>query len=303
MKKLLIIFIININLFALNTIALNKIKTAWDFGKHTKAKDGMTFEYAISGIMGQESSWGKAVVGDKYTKTGKLKDLYESSLGNFQIKISTAKLTIKKIPYLKKKYKYLIYDGNSIYKKYISLNKKLIKLEATSYKNISCENKNYNKMSYYYKIYNNKSWNNKAKNNNKKAIKTLIWAKRKYEEYKKKYNKALFERNLKFSKKEKELQIKIKDIKNKLSLLKLKANKDTLLINKLLIDFKFGSEIASNYLKLIYEEALNKKLKNPYKRAIGRYNGGWNNMVYYNKIKNRVKTIRKLEKNKKIKLI
>ena len=301
MKKIFIIFIININLFALSTTSMDKIKIAWNYGKKTKAMDGMTFEYAISGIMGQESSWGKHVIGDKYTKTGKLKSLYESSLGNFQIKLPTAKLVIKKTPYLKKKYGYLIYEGKSIYKKYTKLKEKLIKLESTSFKNKIYENKDYDKMVYYNKIFNSKSWNNRAKNNDLKAIQTLAWAKKKRDEYQKKYNNFLIKKDIENKEKEEKIQNEILNIKKELKILSDKAHKDTLLIDKLLVDFNFGAEIAVNYLKMMYNEALSRKMSNPYKKAIGRYNGGWNNMNYYNKVRNRILTIIKLEKEKKLK--
>jgi len=225
---------------------IKKISKAFEIGKKIKAKDGMTFEHALPSIMGQESSWGKAVIGDKFDKTGKLKSVYDSSLGNFQIKLSTAKFTIKRYKELKEKYGYMLNEGKSTYKLYEKYKKRLVK---------------------YNNILNNKKWIKKSKNNNKKAINTLKWARIKYLE-----NLTLFNKY------------------------RLEAHKDTLLINALINDYEVGADIGGHYLLLCYNEALKKGLKHPYKKAIGKYNGGWNNSVYYPLIMKKMKSVRKLKK-------
>jgi hypothetical protein len=92
----------------------------------------MTFELALPSIMGQESSFCKFKVGDNIDKNGKKKSLYYSTLGCFHMKLSTAKIVLKKYPEI---FSYLyddIYFGPNQYKKYkslkkhISLNKKIL---------------------------------------------------------------------------------------------------------------------------------------------------------------------------------
>lgn len=196
---------------------IDRIANVYKIGKTVTAKDGMTFEQALSSIYLQESSAGVRVIGDKYTDkyyymhhnekvminkkklikingrlwymyngifkkkiytlTGQLKPLGKSSLGGFQIKLSTAKYIIKK-----------------------------------------------NKMKQYYNL----------------------------------------------------------------------LKHDTILINRLLVDYKFSARIALQYLIMNYHEASDRKMLNPYFKTISRYNGGWYNKVYYGKVMDRMKTIKKL---------
>jgi len=230
----------------LTAIQIKKIQDVYTIGKTIVASDGMSFEKTLPSIMGQESSWGVNVIGDKYDNNGKLKSVYDSSLGNFQIKLSTAKLIIKEYPQLYKKYKYLIYDGNSVY----------IKFE-----------KNKAKMDYYKSVMNNPKWIKRFKAKEDKAIKTMQWANRNFEKHRKIHNSLVS-----------------------------KAVKDTRLINKLLTNHKFGAELAGYYLLSMYENALKKGWSKPYKRSVGRYNGGWDNWIYSNKVLKRMKIINNLIK-------
>lgn len=75
------------------------------------------------------------------------------------------------------------------------------------------------------------------------------------------------------------------------------VNNDQILVNLLLTQPRFSAQIAGHYLRLMYEEATSKKLNKPYFRAISRYNGGWNNVVYYNRIKDRMAWIKKYYKD------
>ena len=158
-KLIIALIILSTSLYALNEEQLKKIKIAYTVGKSIKAKDGMTFENTLPSIMAQESSWGKDNIGDKYDDTGRLKSLYDSSLGNFQIKLHTAKITILKYPKLKEKYGYLVNTGESTYKAF-SLHKK--------------------KLLYYKKIIQSKKWNTRVDKGDKKAITTIKWAKKQY---------------------------------------------------------------------------------------------------------------------------
>lgn len=166
----MVMLIVTVSFAELSSNQLKKIQDVYNIGKSIKASDGMTFEKGLTSMMGQESSWGIEVIGDKYDKNGKLKSVYESSLGNFQIKLSTAKLTIKKFPHLRKKYKYLVYEGDSIYLKY---------------------EKNKAKMDYYQSILDSKTWRKRYNLGQEKAIKTLSWATRNYNKHVKIHNELV----------------------------------------------------------------------------------------------------------------
>ena len=253
MMRLFMIFLIlaSTHLMALSNIQKEKIKIAYEVGKTIKAKDGMTFENTLPSIMGQESSWGTDNIGDKYTDTGRLKSLYDSSLGNFQIKLSTAKLTILKYPELKRKYGYLVNKGKSTYKEY---------------------ERHLKKLKYYQKIIESKSWNSRADKGNKKAIRTLKWAKKEF----------LFHYSF-------------------WTKYKKQARRDTMLINKLMYDFEFGATIGGHYLLSMYEQASRKFGKSEaYWKAVGRYNGGWSNRSYHQKIMKRMKTVKIIIKSSRI---
>jgi len=293
-------------LFALNVDQTNKVKIAYAVGKTIKAKNGMTFEHTLPSIMGQESSWGVYVIGDKWDKNGRLKSVYMSSLGNFQIKLSTAKLTIRKYPHLMKKYGKLLYDGKSIYLKYEKHQSQLAKYKnltdggISSYiakKKKSLDNStDYKKMTYYSNIIENPKWIEREKAGKKRAIRTMTWAKRELIYHTTRYNNKM----QKLSKTA--IKNYMKDLKKytyhnqEVGKLIVKANKDTRLINKLLNDFRFGAEVGGHYLLSMYEEAINNghNRQNAYWKAIGRYNGGWNNTTYYTKVKHKMKTVKKV---------
>jgi hypothetical protein len=248
-KKLFFGFLIlaSTHLIALSDIQKYKIRIAYEIGKTIKAKDGITFENTLPSIMGQESSWGIINIGDKFDETGRLKSLYDSSLGNFQIKLSTAKLTILKYPNLRKKYGHMVNKDKSTYKDY---------------------QKHYKKLKYYKKIIQSKKLNTKFERGDKQAIKTIKWAKKEFLYHHKFYTKY-----------------------------QKQARKDTLLINALMYDFKTQAEIAGHYLLSMYEESSRKfRKKEAYWKAVGRYNGGWNNKTYHKNVMKRMKTTKKIIK-------
>ena len=138
--RYLLIFIFTVNLFGITNNQIANLKLAYKVGKNIKANDGMTFEVALSTIMLNETSGGLFVIGDRYkdiyyilhngkeikikptskkfiifkhyTKRvrihkGTLKPINACSLGKFQIKLSTAKIMIKKYKFLKEYRKYL----------------------------------------------------------------------------------------------------------------------------------------------------------------------------------------------------
>jgi len=111
--------------YTLSDEQIEKLKVGYTTGKTIVADDGTTFENTLAAMAGVESTWGVNIIGDKYDSSGKLKSLYESSLGVYQIKLSTAKLTIKRHKDLYKKYGKLLYEGNSVYLKYEKNKKKL----------------------------------------------------------------------------------------------------------------------------------------------------------------------------------
>jgi hypothetical protein len=246
MKILITLVMLTSLVFGLEQSQIDRIKMAYSIGKNIKADDGMTFENTLPSMMGVESTFGIEIIGDKYDNNGKLKSVYESSLGAFQIKLSTAKITIRKYNHLYRKYKHLLYDGKSIYLKY---------------------EKNKKKMDYYDSVLKNSKWRKRYDNGEVKAIQTFAWATREYNKHVKIHN----------------------------SLLK-KARKDTRLINKLLTDVRFGAEIGGHYLLMQYNYVISKGWSKPYKRAVGRYNGGWNNMKYANKVLRKMKLVKRIIK-------
>lgn len=293
--------------FGLTDEQLNKIQIAYNVGKSIKAKDGMTFERGLPSVMGQESSFGVYVVGDKWEEDGRLKSLYESSLGNMQIKLSTAKLTIKQFPELRKKYNHLVYDGDSIYLEYQNHKKKMDYYKKLTVGGVEklfekqlLSSKHLEKLNYYKSILKNPIWIDRFKKKQQKAIQTFDWAKRQIS-----YHEAEFDKEA--DKLKKSLQKSYNDYVEKYEYhrkkyvnLSEKANKDTRLINMLLTNYKFGVEIGGYYLRWMYEIALDKGFSNAYWRAIGRYNGGWNNTEYQEKVRNRMQLVNELIKEGKI---
>ena len=294
------ILVLTTSSFGLTEEQINKVQIAYDIGKTIKAIDGMTFEKGLPSIMGQESSFGVYVVGDKWDD-GKLKSLYESSLGNMQIKLSTAKITIKKFPYLMKKYGHLVYDGKSIYlkfKKHKELMQHYRKITKYGlewyYESELRKNAHLKKIIYYNSILTNPKWIDKYKRKTKQAISTLKWAKRELIYHESKYDIDAKKLKRIVIKDFKEAEIKYREHKIQYEILLGKANKDTKLINMLLTNYRFGLEVGGHYLMWMYEIALNKGFSDAYWRAIGRYNGGWNNIEYQNKVRDRMDYITKL---------
>lgn len=145
--RYLLIFIFTLNLFGVTNSQIENLKLAYDVGKTIQARDGMTFEVALSTVMMSETSGGTALIGDKYEDVyyiihdyveikikptsnkfvlfknynkkvrihkGKLKPIEECSLGKFQVKLSTAKAMIKKYDFLKGYRKYLKDDAKLV---------------------------------------------------------------------------------------------------------------------------------------------------------------------------------------------
>lgn len=300
LKMTMIVILAVSTAYGLDNSQKHKIKVAYNIGKIIKAKDGMTFENGLPSIMGQESSFGIYVVGDKW-ENGRLKSLYDSSLGNFQIKLSTAKLTIKKYPHLRKRYGHLVYDGKSIYKKFEKHKrlkeyyKELTNKGLTHYiETKTVKSKHIKKIKYYSDILNNPIWIERYERKTKRAIATFKWAKKELV-----YHKAVHKRETKNVQKEFVLAIKkLNEHRVNYNRLLAKANKDTRLINMLLTNFEFGAVVSGHYLLSMYEEAIRKGYtgSQAYWRSIGRYNGGWNNITYYTLIKKRMKIVKKVMK-------
>ena len=81
----------------------------------------------------------------------------------------------------------------------------------------------------------------------------------------------------------------------------LKPKNRKKLLDKLLNDFNFSMELAAHHLLKHYEEALQRNMKNPWKRTISRYNGGWDNTAYLEKIDKIKNFIYRLKKRGAIK--
>lgn len=293
MKFIILLMLVVISVFGLTEEQILKVQIGYNVGKKIVASNGESFEKTIPSILGQESSWGEYVIGDTHDKNKKLKSVYESSLGNYQIKLSTAKLTIRKYPHLYKKYGHLLYEGDSIYLEYeknlklLNRYKKLTEGGKKHFQKNSLKilenSKHAKKIKYYTGIINSPTWIKRFEAKQPKAIQTMDWAKRRLDYHTKLYDKE-------FEKSNNDAQSEYTKVLDKLSYhedidnnLKSKANKDTALINKLFTNSKFGAEIGGHYFLSMYEEALEKGYRGfeAYWRSVGRYNGGWNNRNYY----------------------
>jgi hypothetical protein len=111
--KYLMTLLLTLQLHALSDNQSKNLRTAFKLGKQIHASNGFTFEKTLCAIMLQESSAGIQIIGDKY-KNGRLKNLYHSSLGVFQIKLSTARYVIKKSKYLRKHFVHLLKDDKML---------------------------------------------------------------------------------------------------------------------------------------------------------------------------------------------
>lgn len=131
--------------------------------------NNMNFRNTLIAIYIIETSLGKDnIIGDRYTRTGKLKNITESSLGPGQIKLLTVLTLFKKVPKLQKKYKYLYHKDITALKKY---------------------NKYMNKAKYFKMIINSKKWQEKWKEGKKLKVKKWVyneynWSMKKLEKYK-----------------------------------------------------------------------------------------------------------------------
>lgn len=100
MKKLFLMFLISVNLFAMSEMQIQNLQDAYSIGKTTRTSDGLTFENTLAAIMLTESSAGKNLVGDDRFEDGSKKPLHQSSLGTMQMQIKTARYLADKYPQL-----------------------------------------------------------------------------------------------------------------------------------------------------------------------------------------------------------
>jgi len=84
------------------------IKESYNIGKQIKAKDGMTFEWALTAIGMTESSSGRNIIGDEHHS----KKLKKASLGVYQVRFDTAKEIIKKDKRMNRYYSFLLLKKN-----------------------------------------------------------------------------------------------------------------------------------------------------------------------------------------------
>lgn len=144
----------------LNFIQQQVLKVAYEEGCKIKVGN-QHLCLTLPTIAYGESSLGVHTVGDKYDENGRLKSLYDSSLGAFQIKLSTAQKVIVYFPELREKYGYLVNPDKTSYKKYAY---------------------HYRKWKYFKGVLNNPIWIKRWKQG--KGLKTYRWAKRNYEYHK-----------------------------------------------------------------------------------------------------------------------
>ncbi|MEA3452208.1 MAG: hypothetical protein U9Q83_09955, partial [Bacteroidota bacterium] len=202
---------------------------AFEIGKSVKATDGMTFEHTLVGIVLQESSAGKDLIGDKY------EDKYYYKNWNKEEGI------MENI-FVKRKHTF-IEEGNRYYRY---------------------------KKHYLKKVYVLKG-----------QLKSL-------------YDSSLGAFQIKLS------TAKIVIKKNLPDYHYLLEDED-LLVKKLLANIKFSAVVAANYLKLMYEEAQRRKKRNPWFKAISRYNGGQNNETYFKLVNKRIRFFKRTRVYKELK--
>jgi len=275
MKKIIIFIIISsISAFAISEKQMNKANEVFEVGVKLGSKK---LGYILAGIFGTESSWGNMYIGDKYKKDGSLKPLYKCSLGNFQIKLSSAREVFEKTKNLKLIYPEYYFKGKSVILKYNNLNNYFNKHKYLKTLKIYSEH-NFKKYNNYNSILNNKELNKKFILRDIKTVELIFNTLNNLNKLNKiievSYNKEiiLYNKNVK--------------IYNKIY---INANKEIKLMNRLICDYKFSAEIAGNYLYFLYKQ------KKSIKRVIGRYNGGWNNITYYNRV---IKNIKNYKKNR-----
>jgi len=93
-------------------------------------------------------------------------------------------------------------------------------------------------------------------------------------------------------------QHKYEKVKKKFAKYRKAYYKDLHIAEMLLADIKFNVKIAVHYLILNYEIAKLRGYPNPWLKAISRYNGGWKNKKYINRILIKMRIIRILKKKK-----
>jgi hypothetical protein len=71
---------------------------------------------------------------------------------------------------------------------------------------------------------------------------------------------------------------------------------DEMIAGFLLKNNQFNVLIAAHYIRMNYNRALKRRMWNPLFKTISRYNGGWNNKIYYHKVMEDMKVIEKLIK-------
>jgi len=65
------------------------------------------------------------------------------------------------------------------------------------------------------------------------------------------------------------------------------------LLNLLLNDFDFNLLLAGQHLRIYYNIALNRGMYKPWVKTVSRYNGGWHNYTYANKISNKINQLKR----------
>jgi len=132
MKKVLLLFIL-LSSFVfgkLNQYQIKLLQTVYDEAKKYKAIDGHVFNDTLCAIYLTESSAGIDVIGDNVDlRTGKIRTLFESSIGPGQIRLATALFVMNHFPDEFKDYSYLMHDDIYAYKKYVIYLKNIDKFE------------------------------------------------------------------------------------------------------------------------------------------------------------------------------
>ncbi len=82
---------------AISTKQLSNLQIAYSMGKISRANDGMSFEKTASSILLRESSARSGQIGDDRNKDGSKRTKVNSSLGDMQVRVVTAREVAKKV--------------------------------------------------------------------------------------------------------------------------------------------------------------------------------------------------------------
>ena len=142
----------------------NLLKVVYNIGSKISSTNGLSFEKTLTSIVLTETSGGKYLIGDSFTKKKVRRHLLKNSLGPFQIRIDTVKYMatkIKSLAFLKNKSDWYIMNkllNDYVFGAIIAANYLKLNYERTGnnyFQSISRYNGGKNNVKYYSKVMKN----------------------------------------------------------------------------------------------------------------------------------------------------